>query len=171
MGIVSRADPFALLGLVRAGTPRLPHVAPAIARFLEEYPDTRAGLSRSERAVLEALENGSASFATLIQQVNARECSPFLGNPTFALVLNALEQAPHPFVIGHAGPESAAGVPEVWNRVYALTATGRVVLEGRDDAPRLNGIDRWLGGVHLVGTDAEYRWNAETQAIDRREEP
>ena len=33
------------------------------------------------------------------------------------------------------------------------------MLAGRGDAIRLNGIDRWIGGVHLVGADAEWRWD------------
>jgi hypothetical protein len=33
------------------------------------------------------------------------------------------------------------------------------VLAGRGDAIRLNGIDRWIGGVHLVGADADWRWD------------
>ncbi len=43
----------------------------------------------------------------------------------------------------------------------SLTATGREVLEGRDDWVRIRGIDRWLGGVHLQGPEAAWRWDGE----------
>ena len=37
---------------------------------------------------------------------------------------------------------------------------GRDVIEGREDAVALNGIDRWLGGVHLVGQNrSPWRWD------------
>lgn len=32
---------------------------------------------------------------------------------------------------------------------YALTGAGGRVLAGEVDARQLNGIDRWIGGVHL----------------------
>ena len=35
----------------------------------------------------------------------------------------------------------------------ALTDAGRGVLDGAADHVALNGIDRWIGGVHLVGRD------------------
>jgi hypothetical protein len=34
------------------------------------------------------------------------------------------------------------------------------VLAGEADHVRLNGIDRWLGGVHLEGDEAAWRWDA-----------
>jgi hypothetical protein len=49
----------------------------------------------------------------------------------------------------------------------ALTASGRGVLEGRDDWVRSRGIDRWLGGVHLQGAEAAWRWDTETKRLFR----
>jgi hypothetical protein len=46
-----------------------------------------------------------------------------------------------------------------------ITETGRKVLEGRADHIRLNGIDRWLGGVHLKGDKAAWRWDRGSQRI------
>jgi len=34
------------------------------------------------------------------------------------------------------------------------------VLAGKVDHLRLNGANRWLGGVHLNGHDALWRWDA-----------
>jgi hypothetical protein len=42
---------------------------------------------------------------------------------------------------------------------------GTAVLEGKADQVRSNGIDRWLGGVHLSGTEAEYRWDEHAQRL------
>ena len=39
----------------------------------------------------------------------------------------------------------------------ALTDVGRKLLDGQADWVRLNGIDRWLGGVHLQGAEAAWR--------------
>jgi hypothetical protein len=40
-----------------------------------------------------------------------------------------------------------------------------VVLEGRADHVGLNGIDRWIGGVHLKGDSVEWRWDRAAQRI------
>ena len=48
--------------------------------------------------------------------------------------------------------------------LYRLTdlnlESGRNVIEGRADQIELNGIDQWLGGVHLKGDRASWRWDA-----------
>ena len=49
--------------------------------------------------------------------------------------------------------------------VAELTDDGRAVLAGRADAVRLRGIDTWWGGVHLVGSEAAWRWDTEREHI------
>jgi hypothetical protein len=50
-----------------------------------------------------------------------------------------------------------------------LTAAGARVLAGEADYVRLNGIDRWLGGVHLVAEPGAgtpiWRWNEGRGAV------
>ena len=48
---------------------------------------------------------------------------------------------------------------------YQLTETGHEVLAGRADHVRLNGINRWLGGVHLDGGEALWRWDQSTRSL------
>jgi hypothetical protein len=40
-----------------------------------------------------------------------------------------------------------------------LTALGDRILEGNEDHVGLNGIDRWIGGVHLIGKTVRWRWD------------
>jgi hypothetical protein len=44
--------------------------------------------------------------------------------------------------------------------VVMVTDIGSRVLDLRDDHVKLNGIERWLGGVHLKSTDAVWRWDS-----------
>src|SRR6266853_857923 len=44
--------------------------------------------------------------------------------------------------------------------IVGLTAFGREVLEGAADNVAVNGINRWIGGVHLKGNTVRWRWNA-----------
>jgi hypothetical protein len=41
----------------------------------------------------------------------------------------------------------------------SLTATGSAVLAGDRDHVGLNGIDRWIGGVHLAGDAVSWRYD------------
>ena len=46
-----------------------------------------------------------------------------------------------------------------------LTDTGARVLAGEADQIALNGIDRWIGGVHLQGHHVPWRWDDGTETI------
>jgi hypothetical protein len=46
-----------------------------------------------------------------------------------------------------------------------LSLTERRVLAGQADQIALNGIDRWIGGVHLQGHHVPWRWDDGTEAI------
>ena len=48
---------------------------------------------------------------------------------------------------------------------FALTEAGRDVLLGTTDAVKLNGIDTWLGGVHLQGRTNIWRWDEATKKL------
>jgi len=47
----------------------------------------------------------------------------------------------------------------------AITDAGRRVLDGRDDHVALNGVDRWIGGVHVTG---DWRWDEGTESVRAR---
>jgi hypothetical protein len=42
---------------------------------------------------------------------------------------------------------------------------GARVLAGAADHVTLNGVDRWVGGVHLHGHHPPWRWNDATETI------
>jgi hypothetical protein len=46
-----------------------------------------------------------------------------------------------------------------------LTDAGARVLAGEGDQIALNGIDRWIGGVHLQGHHVPWRWDDGTETI------
>jgi hypothetical protein len=46
-----------------------------------------------------------------------------------------------------------------------LTQVGQRALAGHADHIALNGIDRWIGGVHLTGHNVPWRWNEGTETI------
>jgi hypothetical protein len=148
-------EPVGLEVALRRDTSALPFLAGALQRHLEEFPSTRNGLSRTEHQALAALEatGGTASFEALFRRVQQTEERVFLGDASFLHRLVDLSTDPRRLVRLEREGGSAR------NQRVTLTSTGQDVLEGRDDWVRIHGIDRWLGGVHLHGREAQWRWD------------
>ena len=153
---VRGGDPAALCTL--ADDPALavlPHLAAALHRLLDELPGARDGLSRSERQALEAIADGHDTPAAAWQASHhEREPAVFLGDSTFAGQLARLSACRVPLVRFADGgevraPRAGDDGAGFWQRRVALTEQGRAVLAGGADHVALNGVDRWIGGVHL----------------------
>jgi hypothetical protein len=69
----------------------------------------------------------------------------------------------------HEGPVPDVPDEELRRLRARRGRSSATVLEGRADHVSLNGIDRWIGGVHLTGTEVPWRWDEGTETItDRR---
>jgi hypothetical protein len=163
-------DPLGLHGLADADISALRHLGAALRRHLQQFPAVRGGLSRSERQALEAVAPGGVSVGDAFVHSQAREEAQFLGDASFFGYLEGLSAAPHPLVTFVGGetvtpPRSDEPHADFLARPLALTNVGRAVLDGREDNVRLNGIDRWLGGVHLHGGEARWRWDEDAGCI------
>jgi hypothetical protein len=128
---------------------RLPYLAPALWRLLEELPSTRNGLARSERHLLEAVAAGARTPADAFVASMAAEEAPFMGDTTAFDRLEGLR--------GLVGGDGELHV----------TDSGHAVLAGEADRVALLGYDRWLGGVHVRAPDALWRWDEERRAPTR----
>jgi Domain of unknown function (DUF1835) len=155
-------DPTGLEAILSRDTSPLPFLAGALRRHLEELPWGPDGLSRSERQILLALRQGAGTFEEAFRATQAMEERVYMGDASFGRILRELAAPPRPLLRF----EPASGGPARGQRI-SLTATGREVLEGRDDWVHIRGIDRWLGGVHLQGVEAAWRWEPETGRLVR----
>jgi hypothetical protein len=147
-------QPGGLEALLRRDLSPLPFLAGALRRHLEEFPATTNGLSRSERQALRGLAEGASTFEELFRATQDMEERVFMGDASFLRVLRELAAPPRPLLRLEPAPNGS-----VRGQRLSLTTTGRAVLEGRDDWVRIHGIDRWLGGVHLQGSAAVWRWD------------
>jgi hypothetical protein len=148
-------DPRAIERLVaEEDTTPLPFLAGALRRHLEEFPSVRNGLSRTEQQILELVAGGTARLSKLFPAVHERESAFYIADASFLGRLRRLAGGAHALLRRDDG-------------AVAITDAGRLVLEGRDDWVRLNGIDVWLGGVHLAGREAAWRWDAAIGALRR----
>jgi hypothetical protein len=146
-------------------TDGLPNVRPAFARLLEELPWTTDGLSRTERNALTAIAEGKDDPVEVFRAVQESEERPFMGDHWVWVAVDRLSRVDHPLVVAPVPP--AADITEEFvTQRYELTGAGHDVLDGRSDHAVLNGVDRWLGGVHLQGRVPEFRWDpAEREVI------
>jgi hypothetical protein len=132
----------------------------AFDRLSREYPSTRDGLSLTERRVLAAVAEGAADAGSAFVRSTARETRPYLGDGWCFAAMDRMAHAAVPLL--DADPTQ---LPVDRDSRLQLTATGTRVLAGEADHVQLNGIDRWIGGVHLHGRQIPWRWDDGTETL------
>lgn len=158
-GALRSPDPGGLAAIVAARSPELRFFGEAFDRLGREYPSTRDGLSLAERRLLAAVADGAQTAGEAFVRAAAREARPFLGDTWAFARLEGLAGVDVPLVEARTPVECTTSV--------AMTDTGRRVLAGDADHVALNGVDRWVGGVHLHGRDAAWRWDEGAETVVR----
>jgi hypothetical protein len=147
------ATPEALVEFLRLNHPEMPFLRDALVRFCQEYPWTTDGLSRTQRQILQAVQNGAATKEQIYLATRKQEIAAW-GDSSVYLRLNALTVAPEP-LLRIAGDR------------YELTPSGQSLLKAKGDYIAIRGgIDLWFGGVHLVGRQAGWGWNETQQKLE-----
>jgi hypothetical protein len=154
-------EPTGLAAIARAHSPQLRFLAESFDRLGREYPSTRDGLALTERRILAAAAGGHATAGAIFLHLAERETRPFLGDTWAFAMMERLARAATPLL----APAPAGRV--IFDTPLRLTPSGRAVLAGEADHVALNGIDRWIGGVHLSGPGAAWRWDEGTEAVRR----
>jgi hypothetical protein len=147
------ATPEALVEFLQVNHPEMPFLRDALLRHCEEYPWTTDGLSRTQRQILQAVQSGAKTKQEIYLASRKQEIAAW-GDSSVYLRLNALTVAPEP-LLRIAGDR------------YELTPSGQSLLEaGGDYIAMRGGIDSWFGGVHLLGQQADWRWNETQQKLE-----
>jgi hypothetical protein len=152
--------PEGLGAIATARLGELRFLGEAFDRLSREYPATRDGLSLSERRVLAAVADGAPVAGAAFVRAQARETRPYMGDTTCFGRMDWMAAGPHPLL--RLDPP---GRPVERTTAVRLTDTGTRVLAGEADQIALNGIDRWIGGVHLQGQHVPWRWDDGTETI------
>jgi hypothetical protein len=136
----------------------------AFERLCREYPSTRDGLSLTERRILaataDATSEAAADAGDVFVRASGREARPYLGDTWCFATMDRLARAPYPLLDVRPAGSRVEGASRL-----RLTATGARVLVGEEDHVTLNGVDRWIGGVHLTGRDVRWRWDEGREAL------
>ena len=152
----------------------LPYLSNALKRFLQKYPSVQNGLNRTQNQIMKVVNEGETKLADIFSAVSNMEKPKFMGDTSFWQFIHDLATAPVP-LLKVEGPETLDKISKVdcemptkkelrkWN--VFITNTGKKVLNGEEDFIKLNGIDCWLGGVHLQGNDARWRWDEQSEKL------
>ena len=155
-------EPSGLDDLRRGDTSAFPYLEAAITRFLQEYPWTGDGLSRTERRLLAVSKGDGIALWNAFPRMHDGERAYYVTDASVAALAEMLSRTSPPLLTldTTSAPEGGS-----LRGVVALTDTGRSVLAGQLDRIEVCGIDRWLGGVHLQEGHRIWRWDEARQRI------
>ena len=135
----------------------LPFAQAALRRHLQELPWVDSGLGLTEQLALAAIAEGAATpgrvFDRLMRDLDPQ---PYLGDAMVWPLLAGLAKAPAPAVTAFSE----------WRDPIELTDLGRRLLDGQGNWLDQGRLDRWVGGLHLVGQHPPYLWDpARSRAV------
>ena len=161
--------------VLQGDTSPLPFLKLALNAQLKRFPSIENGLGLIENRGLKLLGEGPKSFTELFAGFGAAEPVYGFGDAQFWLTLQRLRTAEMPLLAitngmsdGEKNNENSqqALTPEIARAARVeLTEFGETVRKGEADFVALNGIDLWLGGVHLNDQKNLWRWDNESGAI------
>jgi hypothetical protein len=162
----SSSTPAQIGSLIAGDTTALPFLKTAFAKHLERFPSVRNGLGRIENVLLELIAGGQNDFASMFRAFQEREPIYGFGDAQIFLHLKRLAnsvQAPLTLSNANAAPMNSSQVAAT---SFRITEQGGRLLSGDDDFIRSNGIDQWLGGVHLRGNETVWRWDEVAETLE-----
>lgn len=160
--------PDAWAGLLNENTSALPYLGAAVRRMLQELPDTRSGLARTQKQILVAINDGIETPRRLFGAVEKLEDAAFMGDWSFWTWLDELAAGKNALIAPLQGRFS----PDLSHEAFSayiesplqLTPLGLQVLAGTADYCEAAAIDRWMGGTHLTN-ETLWRWDDEAGAL------
>lgn len=146
-------DPRELERLLQTNTSALPFLRVALKLHLMRFPSARNGLNRVESTALELIEQGFTRFLDLFPRFVSAEPDYGLGDAQLWNALHQLKRGASPLLVAEGTRETMT------ESAFAITDAGGSVLSGEADRITLNGINEWVGGVHLQGHANIWRWD------------
>ncbi|MDQ6651452.1 MAG: RNA polymerase subunit sigma-24 [Acidobacteriota bacterium] len=170
------SDPTYIERLLQTDTSFMPFLRAALIAHLRRFPSTRNGLGAIENLGLELINGGLSSFIDVFPRFGDAEPVYGLGDAQFWFALQRVTLAKQPLLKLENGENaskemngghdrSRLSLDRIRKTRFELTELGRSALRGEADFVALNGIDLWLGGVHLQDKNNTWRWNEPSGTI------
>lgn len=146
----------------------LPYLKDAMIRYLDEFPSTTNGLSRTEQYILSSINRGQNNLLDIFQRMPIEEEKYFMGmgDVSFLRIVQRLGKNKNPLITSTSfDTMNEEDIDLIFRKtkIY-LTILGQKVLTGQENWIRVNPIDLWLGGVHLT-PDNLWCWDHEKQKL------
>jgi hypothetical protein len=161
----SSNDARSLIFLRRADLSALPFLSNALDRHLERFPSTRNGLGRVENASLALIAAGRHKFSSLFPAFARCQPDYGFGDAQLYRAIHRLAAAPAPLLAKRNGHNGRMDFAAIFLSSFDVTDHGAAAIAGKEDFIRRNGIDLWLGGIHLAGKEATWRWDEEHREL------
>jgi hypothetical protein len=156
-------DPTPLLALLATGLHERRELDRALRCLLARFPDARTGLTRWEDELLRSVLAHGPRGDLIMEDLHARAGDdpdqPYLYELVGRLyrmaaprsrqpAVTIAPRAAHPCEIRLA-PDGAEIIDPPFDAEVRITPVGEQVLAGNKQMVELNGIDDWVGGIHL----------------------
>jgi hypothetical protein len=160
-------DPSGIEALRETDTSAIPFLKQALTLHLEKFPSVRNGLGRIQNRGLEFIQDGSRKFVELFPRFGNAEPRYGLGDAQFWMALRRMSDAQQPLLkVSNGGSANGSLSPEhMQDATFDVTEIGAAVLKNQADFVDINGVDTWLGGVHLSGKTNLWRWDDQRQKL------
>ena len=152
-------DARSLISLLRSDMSALPFLKDALKKHLERFPSTRNGLGRVENTALALVPAGHRKFRSLFPAFARRESAYGFGDAQVYLALESIMAVRKPLLVQDNSHHWSKDSAQMLLASFELTDEGKAVLAGEEDFVVMNGIETWLGGIHLSGKEAAWRWD------------
>ena len=160
------ADPREIERLLAGDTSAMPYLNQALLQHLGRFPSIRNGLDLAANKLLEFIADGETEFLPLCRRFFDAEPAYGLGDSQVWDDLQRLAGARRP-LLTISGPdelESESVQVRLRQSTFKITDAGNEILNDKGDFIEMNGIDLWLGGVHL-SPDNLWRWDDGEQEL------
>jgi hypothetical protein len=131
----------------------LPHLNTAVFRLLEEYPNTKNGLSRTEYQALLIVSNGISEPVDIFKKCQSFEERKFMGDIIFFKILERFTR------------HKVLKKEENSNKLE-LTLLGKNLLSGKENWLNIKPINHSIGGVKL-SKDNLWCWDVPNKNIQQ----
>jgi hypothetical protein len=158
------SDPRRLVDLLGDDLSALPFLKDAIVCHLRRFPFIENGLSYLERAVLEMTYGESKSFADLFREFGEKAPLYGMGDSQFWHEMRGLFEAG----LITKTPAAEASIRSSYDVTIAITEAGHAAFRNDAKLAAYSQIDRWLGGVHLSGSNL-WLWDDRVRKLVRHD--
>lgn len=161
-------DPTVIENVLKKGTSDLPYLKRAFEAHLERFPSVRNGLGKIENCILQLISGGIDEFKPLFATFGELERDYGLGDLQFWNCVRRLSRGRDPLLqIDGLDDGDQVFQHSFAKASFRLTKTGEAVMLGQLDSAAINGLDLWLGGVHLTEGKPLWIWDEEGRGLRR----